>query len=169
MLCSLHTLSHLKGVGHHGHITPLVCQGTLANRQQQIFIPVIRHFKFSAVMLAVFHHNHGVIVTDSALQKSLGGIGVRGNHDLGAGEIRYDGIQVLGVLRRSCTAGANRGADNHGARLLSPGHIADLCHLVDNLIHCHQHKVREHNLNNRPHTGKRHAHAHPDDARLADG
>ena len=140
-----------------------------ADGKQEIFIPVVGHIKLHAVVLAVLHHNHGIIVPDGGFQQALGGIGIGRDDDLGAGEVGDDRVQILGVLGGGGPAGADGGSDDHRDIFLSAGHVAHLGHLIDNLIHSHQHKVREHNLHDGPHARKGHADAHANNAGLADG
>lgn len=98
MLGHLDTLSHPEGVGHHGDIAALMHHNGFADGKQEIFIPVVGHIKLHAVVLAVLHHNHGIIVPDGGFQQALGGIGIGRDDDLGAGEVGDDRVQILGVL-----------------------------------------------------------------------
>ena len=59
-----------------------------ANGQKQVFVPIIRHIEFHAVMLAVFHHNNGVVVANRGFEQPLRGICIGGDDNFTAREMR---------------------------------------------------------------------------------
>ena len=130
---------------------------------------VVRHLPLAVVEQFVLQEDDRVVVADGALQEPLGvGRGGRVGH-VHAGAVHEVGFQRLGVLGRQLAAAAARHADHHGKVDLAAEHVADLGHVVDDLVHGQQGEVDRHQFGHRPQAPHGRADGDADDGVLRDG
>ena len=159
---------HADGVGHDGHILPLTLHAGLA-QGVRLLLADLGHFAFLLVQDLVLEVQHGVIALDGGLQHHLGVIGIGGRHNLDAGDVGEPGLHALGML---CSAAAGRTVgrtQDQGHLGLAAEHVADLCHLVEDLVHGHADEVGEVHVHHGTGAGQSRAYAAADDKGLGNG
>ena len=97
-----------------------------------------------SVQQLMLHDDHGIGITQSSLDETLGVLSGAGSHNLQAGEMADHAFQRLGVLAGVTTAGTHGHTQHQRDRTLTAGHILQLGSLVEQGVGALGHKVVVH-------------------------
>ena len=116
-----------------------------------------------------FEEQHRVVIVNGAQQQALGVIGIGGNHHFQARERGHHLVHALAVLARGAEAATAGEADHRRAARFAAEHVAELGHLVDDLVHAYADKIGEHDFRHRAQAHQGGARRGADNGRLGDG
>jgi hypothetical protein len=157
--------SHRRAPGDEGDVATGARDGRLADRHEVL---AVGQLVARVPQREALDDDDGVGVADGGLQQALHVRGVRGPHDLEAGDVGEPALEALPVLRARVAPRAAHRAQNHGNAELAAGDRRDLGSVVDQLIGGERHEVHEHDLDDGAQAGHRRAGGHADEQPFAD-
>ena len=127
------------------------------------------HVKAYAHKLAVVAYDNGVVVPYGGGEQPLGVVGIGWRNHLQPRIVREHRIDGFGVLRRRVGAGAD--ARHNGQRHFdfAAEHVVNLGGVVQNLVAAHAEEAHIHQVDHRPQSRRRRAHAGAHEAGFRDG
>ena len=114
-------------------------------------VVLCRHRAFELVHHFVFEKDHGIVVANRCLQKSLRVIRCGRQYNLQSRNVAKPGVQRLRVLRARPACGAERSAHHHRNFPLPTGHVVNLRGLIDHLVHNERREITEHDVDDGTH------------------
>ena len=120
------------------------------------------------VKISSFDNKHRIVASDRRVHQPDVIEGRAGGNDAPPGKQREHTARIHGMLRAITVGGGDAAADDDGNREITAKHVANLAHLVEELVRRNPAEIRIHELDNRTQPGQRSAKAKTDKAAFAD-
>ncbi len=115
------------------------------------------HFAAQVVQRLVLHEDHRIVIADRGEQHALGIVRVGRHRHFQPRHRCQHRVRALAVLRRCVHASAISHADHQRAACAPAKHIAELGHLIPDLVHADPDEIGKHQLCNHALPGQRRA------------